>query len=82
MPKEILTTTKDLPNTLEKMNHNGKFDAIIKLCREGYFHDIMASIYEPKVHLINALADIPETQGIRQRIKAGLYNESELSEFQ
>jgi hypothetical protein len=70
------STKKELPEALEKVNTNGKLDALIRSCRKGIFHCFESELVCPKMQLAYELQKYPECATIRMDVIEGRYDET------
>lgn len=66
-----------LPQELEALNKEGKYDEIIAEAKAGEYHDYKNNKYPcGKVAVVGKLSQFPELNHIRQAIMDGEYDES------
>jgi len=72
-----------LPEILEKLNVNGKYDRIIEKAKKGFYHDFKFDILDPfttevcpKVALVRELSRFPELRELVARVKHGDFDDS------
>lgn len=75
--KEKLSSNKDLPELLEKLNTDGRYDKIIVDARAFHFHDYKSplDVSCPKVHLVAVVSEFPELSALRTRIINGDFDD-------
>jgi hypothetical protein len=70
------STMVELPQELEALNKDGKYDEIIAEAKAGEYHDFKNQKYAcGKIEVVNKLSAFPELNHIRQAVMDGDYDE-------